>query len=331
MKRLYSTLFLFIAPAAFAQGDPKILNLLPADTRMLFGMRIRAVVESALAQNLSSDIQSAAGDWKKIISLGGFDPLHDVEEVLLTSSGAVEHPTVLVIARGTFDVARLASNAKLYHDVPLVTGGKSPNDSFAFLDGTTVLAGDLAEVKGAIDRRASTAGLSAALSSRIAKFRDHYDIWGVAELPPGLAKSVPNPAQAQLLDSIDRVQFGMSVAHGLEITAEVHARSVKDADQFAAYVKLFEAMTKASPQVAANGSNVKIQNEGGTVRISIAVPENEVIRAIQNQRRAMQGINPKSRSIAVPGPVRIQSSEGIGVSAPGAPAGGTSVFTLPHP
>ena len=44
--------------------------------------------------------------------------------------------------------------------------------------------------------------------------------------------------QSEQLNSIDRFEFGIRITNGLELGAEVHARSAKDAERLAASVGL---------------------------------------------------------------------------------------------
>ena len=66
MKWLLSV-FLLALPA-YAAEDSGAFDLLPPGARIVFGMRVRAVVNSTLAQSFSSEIQGASGDWQKLIA-----------------------------------------------------------------------------------------------------------------------------------------------------------------------------------------------------------------------------------------------------------------------
>lgn len=330
MKYAAGLLALLFFPAAYAQDGTPLLDLLPPQAHVVFGIHVRAVVDSPLARALTPDLEASMAQWQSFVTLAGFDPLHDLDEVLLASTGEGKNPPLLVVARGKFDLTRLAATAKTYDGVPLVSAGSGPNGMVAILDGTTVLAGDFSQITAAIDRRGSASHLNPAMAARIAEFRGRYDIWGIADQPAGLARRLPDsPPQAQVLDSIDRFQIGVALAHGLEIAAEVHARSFKDADQLAGYLKLFEAMVKASPN--RNGTTFTAENQAGTLRISLAVSEEELLRAIQNQRRAMQSLPSAHAEPPPPAPVRIQSADQNAGAATPPGEGDTTVFTLPGP
>jgi hypothetical protein len=335
MKWLLSV-FLLALPACAAE-DSGAFDLLPPGARIVFGMRVRAVVNSSLAQSLSSEILGASGDWQKLVAGVGFDLLHDLDEVVLASTGEGKEAPVLIVARGTFDTARLAAQAKPYHGVPLVTMGEKVSTGgkpaiLAILDGSTVLTGDPEEVKAAIDRRGSPTQLDPAFAARIAGYRQRYEIWGVADNPAGLARRLSDSSGPQPFDSIDRFQLGLGLNHGLEIAAELHARSAEDAAQLTSTLRLLEGMFKASQPSANAGTKLRIESAEGTLKIALAVSEDDLKKAIAQQRSAAARAAAPVRApvpAPTPAPVRIQSSESP--TRPGVQSGngGTSVFTLP--
>src|SRR5579883_1167356 len=128
--------FLLASPVFCA--DATLVVLLPSDTQVVLGIHVRALVDSELGRNLTTELKGQAADWQKLIAASGFDPLHDLDEVLIASTGAGKNAPTLVVARGTFDVAKLAANAEQYNGVPLVAGKSSPAQGvFGFLDGST--------------------------------------------------------------------------------------------------------------------------------------------------------------------------------------------------
>jgi hypothetical protein len=331
MKWLLSV-FLLALPACAAE-DSGAFDLLPPGARIVFGMRVRAVVNSTLAQSLNSEIQGASGDWQKLVAGVGFDPLHDLDEVVLASTGEGKEAPVLIVVRGKFDTARLAAKAEPYHGVPLVSMGEKVSAGgkpaiLAILDSSTVLTGDPEEVKAAIDRRGSPTQLDPALAARIADYRQHYEIWGVAENPAGLARRLSDSSGPQPFDSIDRFQLGLGLNHGLQIAAELHARSAEDTAQLTSTLRLIEGMLKTSQPSANAGTKLSIESAEGTLKIALAVSEEDLKKAIAQQRSAAARAAAPTRA-PTPAPVRIQSSESA--TRPGVQSGngGTSVFTLP--
>lgn len=337
--------FLLASPVFCA--DATLVDLLPSDTQVVLGIHVRALVDSELGRNLTTELKGQAADWQKLIAASGFDPLHDLDEVLIASTGAGKNAPTLVVARGTFYVAKLAANAEQYNGVPLVAGKSSPAQGvFGFLDGSTALAGDAGMVKAAIDRRGAPAQLDAALAAQVAGYRDRYDVWAVVNRMDGLQGFVPKSnGPADALNSIDHLQFGVSVKSGLELAAEVHARSAKDAEQLAATLQFLDAMTKASQPAGSAGTQFSFRNDNGTLKVSLSVSQEELKKAIENQRKAgslfAARTAPSRSAVAIAAPVLPVMPAAPAPTAPASPAprpvspgvgpdtNDTAVFTLP--
>jgi len=278
-------LFVCLAAArAAVAADSALPDFLPAETKALIGIQVRSIASSPLAQGVTPDLKAAGSDWLKLVSLAGFDPLHDIEEVLIASTGDGQNAPMLAVARGSFDLARFSANATPYHGVPVSLSGKGSAGVMAMLDASTVILGDLPLVRAAIDRRGAGARLDPALAAAAASLRGRYDLWGTGGRAAGF---VPAPAQPDGLDSVDRFQFGISVSHGLELAAEIHVASAKDAEKLTASVRLIEAMLKAQ-QPSADSARLDIRVENGTLKLSLAVPEEELKKAMTAQRASVK-------------------------------------------
>jgi hypothetical protein len=290
MRRTLCLLPFLLAAPVYCAEQTALVDLLPADAQIAFGIKVHSVLNSELAKNLTAEMKGQTAEWQKLIALSGFDPLNDLDEVLIASTGAGEKAPTLIVARGKFDVAKLAANAEIYNGVPLVTSQnpKAPG-VYGFLDETTAIAGDPDTVRAAIDHRGQAASLDAKLASQISEYRDRYDIWAVVNRPEGLAKFVPksNGPAASGLDSIDHFQFGLSVQKGLELAAEVHARTAKDAEQLSSTLQFLDAMTKASQPSGSQGTKFAFaKGDDGTLKVTLAVSEEEIKKQIETQRRA---------------------------------------------
>src|ERR1035438_7805065 len=248
MKLAQSLLVLLFAVRAVPAADAALTDLFPAGTKVVLGINLRSVVESPMGQAVAAQTQkqvqsqAAAADWLKLASLAGFDPLRDIDEVLVATNGEGQNPPSLIVATGRFDVARLAQGAKRYHDVPVLGGDKPTDGVVALLNASTALAGDRPTVLATIDHLGNRAQIDRALAERVAAARGRYDIWGLGDRPEGFVAPAP---QASALESIDRFQFGVSVSHGLELGAEIHARSPKEPEQVSATLGMLQAMIKA--------------------------------------------------------------------------------------
>jgi hypothetical protein len=335
MKWPTSLLLIACAAPAYCADSNDLLALIPPDAKIVFGLHVHAVLDSTLARGITSQMhissaQLPEAEIAKIIPVTGFDPLTDLDEVVVASTGEGPNPPMLVVARGTFDLTRLTTRGKLYHGVRLiVTESGNEDTGFAFVDGSTVMTGDLAEVKAAIDRRYSTKGYDQVRWAQLADFRDKYAVWGVADRPANLVKKMPTYTVAPTLDAIDRIQFGVSFAKGMEIVAELHPRSDDDVAPLTESLKLIETMVKASRPSLDDGTTIGIETaDNGTMKLTVALSDEQLAKAIQNQKP------PEVAVTASTEPVHKQTAERKVRTTNPAPVdhsqdGGTSVFTLP--
>ena len=167
-------------------ADFALQDYLPPDTKVVMGLRVRALTESSLFQETGTQQRKTLTEsWTKLTAVTGFDPLRDIDEVLLTSPADRENAPALVVLRGRFNLDRLGAGAELYHGVAIQGGGKKGSGVLALLDATTALAGEAPVVKAAIDRRGQPVAYDGALVARVASLRERFDLWGTGERPQG--------------------------------------------------------------------------------------------------------------------------------------------------
>jgi len=304
------TLLLATLPAGAA--DAVLPEYLPSETKVVFGIRMRNILDLLQSQSFAAEWRSASSQLTAQTPLAGFDPLKDLDEVLFTSSGEGDNPPVLLVLWGRFDVDRFASAAASYHGVPILEDAKKAG-AIAMLDASTAIAGDAPLVRVAIDRRAGGAGIAASLAARIEPLRSHYSIWGVGdrpEHPPARA------GQPDAMDTVDQFEVGAEVANGLELTAKIHVRSHEEAEKMASSIALAEGMWKGG-QASPTGTKVEMHTEDGWLKLSVTVPQEALNRAIHEQRAALQAA--------------VMSRLGVSISPQKpAPASGVKVVTDAH-
>jgi hypothetical protein len=248
-----------------------LTDLLPPDTKVVFGIRVHNLVFSSVAQSFAAQAQEAAAGWLKAVPLDGVNLLRDVDEVLI-ATGMGPNSGALIVVTGRFDLARLAEGARIYHNVPLLGGENEGESAVALLDAGTALIGNPTLVHAAIDRRGGKSKIDPALNDRITSLRQRYDIWGLGAGPQGLPAPVP---EAKVLEAIDRFQFGMQLANGLEVSAELHARSAKDEEKLQTVLDGIAAFLKAP--------KFDLQADGRTLKLTVSMPEADLQQAIEAQ------------------------------------------------
>ena len=117
-----------------------------------------------IGQQIGSQIRQAPPELQQIFKDTGFDPTRDLKEVLIASTGQGQNAPTLILARGNFDIAKLSAFAFtsgrppiVYEGVPILTHPSKSSGAMALLDSTTVIGGDLDQVRAAIRRRESLA------------------------------------------------------------------------------------------------------------------------------------------------------------------------------
>jgi hypothetical protein len=298
-----------VAARLVAAGD-SALNFLPADTKVVIGIRVSAIRESALFRDAGTDAQKLGEDWMKLVAITGFDPIHDIDEILIFSSADNEKAAAVMAVRGRFNLERLGAGAKRYHGVAMVGEGAGGTSVLALLDATTAVAGEAPAVRAAIDRRGHGAPLDPQLAARVQSLAGRFDIWGAGERPEGF---VAPTGKREDLDSIDRFEFGIRISKGLEIGAEVHAKSSKDAEKLAESVAMLQAMMIGREPAA---PKFDLQVKDGTIKLSLAISEDELKKAVAEQRgaRAPKAGPPSRFTVGMP---------------PDTNSGQTNVFVLP--
>lgn len=190
---------LLVSTSAFA-ADSQLLNLVMPDAKVIGGVNVTAAKISPMGQYVLTQITAQGGeDLNEFITETGFDPRQDVTEILVASAGNQQQG--LVLARGTFDVAKIS--AMLSKDAKQQTqqyGGASlivfavndkPSHAVAFLGDSIAIAGDVSSVKAAIDRSTGANSINPALATRVQQLSTTQDAWTVtlsslSSLMPGL-------------------------------------------------------------------------------------------------------------------------------------------------
>ena len=283
MFRCYAFAALIVLARLAAAADLPIPDFVPPGTNTLMGFDLRAVIDSGLVQRLGSDLfKSAGARWSSSSAVPGIDPLKDLDGFVIAS--AVEggdHPPTLVICHGRIPMNETGDSVERYHGIPIRR--TADGNAMAVLDAATMLAGDLKEVRAAIDRReAHTAGLNPALAKRAAEMSARYAIWGVGNLAHGFH---PSTGKLEGLGSLDHFDFGIALKQGMELAATFHVRAPDDAQKLAAFVQFIQMMAKAQPD--SSGTRIRSHVENGTLSFSLVLSEAALKKAIDQQRAGL--------------------------------------------
>ncbi len=295
---LTATLFTSFSGFLFA-ADPLLVNLLSPDAKVVAGVNVEQAKGTQFGQYILNQMQTADAHLQEFIALTGFDPRRDIRELLVSSDGNPQNHTGLALARGNFDIAKITGAATQHGAVTEVYGNytiiEDPKQEggVAFLNSTTLAAGDVASVKGAIDRQTTAQPLPAAVITKINQWGNSQDAWAITTVPPaslvpqgavkGTQQTMPLLNFAQTVQSAGGgVKFGTNVVFSGEATAD----TAQNASTLADLVKLM--LNLAQMQVGTNDPNAAaliksatVTATGTTLKVSASLPQDTFIQMIQ--------------------------------------------------
>jgi hypothetical protein len=291
-------------------ADPQLLNLVMPDVKAIAGINVDQAKTTPFGQYVLSQVTGPKQqNLQNLVNLTGFDPTKDVSELLLATDtvGATTTPGThqgLVLARGTFDPAKITAAAtaggaltESYGGVTIVENPKQQG-GFAFLSASYVVAGDIANVKAAIDRQKSPASLPAALATKIGTWSANEDAWVISTVPPSTLKP---PATAPTIPGLGAnggtafqniVDFAAGVKFGASVVATVQAEAdnAQDATSISGVLQLLASVAKMqaaqNAQLAALANAVAVTTDGSLVNVTFTLPEDQLQQLLKQPRPA---------------------------------------------
>jgi hypothetical protein len=278
----YAALCLLTA-ASIQAADSALPGYLPPNARVVIGLRARSLFNSLEAQGAVKDARASLAGLTANTPFAGFDPTQDLDEILIATTAQGQNAPSLVLMTGRFKLSELAATGQKYRNAVVIGNRQGSGQIQAFIGSDTVLAGDAATVRAALDRGAGGARLDPALAARVAALRGKYDVWGTGSLPPGLKLPQGSPDQ---LAGIDRFEFGVNLSRGLDCFADLHARTPQELEKLASTFRLLDALMKAQPPDKSQGSfDLRIENS--SLHASLTVPEEALKKALAQQNSAL--------------------------------------------
>jgi len=263
--RLFA-LLLAVAPVA---AQPALTDLIPAQSKVVFGINLRHLIDSAQLPDLATGTQSVSLLMLAQNGISGLNPLKDVDSILIASTGEGEQPPTVALMQGRFGNLRLSDK-------------KNPKGAIARIGDTILVAGDSAIVEAMARHRPDGPKIAAPLAARIAALAGKYDVWGTGENPQGFA-AAKGQAGGLNAEAVDQFQFGAILQKGLTAEAEFHVKSAQEAQKMEQSLRLFETMLSMQPATA-NGTKFNLSSNNGTLKFALAIPEEELKKAMAAQK-----------------------------------------------
>jgi hypothetical protein len=277
------------------------VNLVIPDAKVLAGINVDQAKNTKFGQYVLSQIQSQGPHLGQISAQTGFDPTRDLRELLLASDGAPQ--TGLVLARGAFDAQRIQSAGlggggvlESYKGITVLEDPKRTH-AVAFLDATLAVAGDLANVKGAIDRQSLVPASVIVQVDQImpdGTSLGAHDAWALTTVPLSALKASaapvpPNPAFQNAFQSIQQaaggVKFGAQV---VLLTGQAQTDTAQNATALANVLQFLISLAQmqappAKAQVGALLQGLAVASSGNLVNFSLSVEETELEQIMKSR------------------------------------------------
>jgi hypothetical protein len=254
-----------------------------------------------------TQMQSGNAAMQALIALTGFDPTRDVHELLAATNGMPggQTPAGLALARGNFDPAAILALAagkgaasEVYGGVTIVEDPKKLA-GMAFLNATLVIAGDVANVKAAIDRPASGQSLPSAVIAQVNQWSASQDAWLVTTVPPatlasaagtGVLPGFGGNAQGvfqQVQQAAAGVKFGNSVVGtaALQTDTAPNATQLANALQFLVNMAQMQA-GQNNAQLASLAQGLAVAAQANIVKITVTLPQAQFQQLLQQRKKA---------------------------------------------
>ena len=329
------TVTAFLSAGTVFGADPRLLNLVMPNATTMAGANVTNAEITPFGQYVLGQIATVASQQlQTFVTATGFDPLHDVSEILAASSGTAAAPSGLVLAIGNFQVQQItsaiAANApqltvQNYGGAPLITSaaqgtqGTNPGFSVAFLGTTIAVVGDTASVKAAIDRSAGVNSISPALATQVQALSTTEDAWVITNQPftsliPGVSGSAgsapsagattPSPVSqfTQMFNAIQSTSGGIKFGTNVMITGQAITSDAGSAQSLAsvlqALVSIVSLAGTQDPQAASMAQllqGLKVTADGTTINLALSIPETQIESIVNSMK------NPQPSPTAKPG------------------------------
>jgi hypothetical protein len=268
-------------------ADPGLLSLAMPDARAMGGINVEQVRLSPFGQYLMAQIVEREPGLEALVDATGFDPRRDLREILVVWNSDAGAKSGVIMARGTFDVARIVEAAlsqgqtvETYKGVEIV--GDPAKGSLAFVDSTLVISGSGVSLWAAIDRRSATVGIGADLAAQVNQLSTTKDAWFVTLVPPARLQEV-----GATLNKVQQASGGIKFGANVVLTAQTVSQTDKDAAALAETLKMLAGMAQVSApkglaaQVPALLQSMSVAAAGQVTTLSLSVPEQQVEQLIK--------------------------------------------------
>jgi hypothetical protein len=285
------------------------------DAKVLAGVNVDQAKGTQFGQYILNQLQTHDAQMQQLVALTGFDPRRDVSELLVSSDGVAGSKTGLALARGNFDIAKITAAAtvagaatEVYSGFTILEDPKNKEAGIVFLDATRVAAGDIASVKGAIDRLKTPQPLPAAVTVKVNQW-SLLDAWGITTVPPDSlvpanAPGAQNPmfnAGKSVQAAAGGVKFGALVVFSGEAQCDTAQNAKTLGDMIQLLINMAQMQANLDPTAAALIKSVTVTANGNLMKIQASLPQDVFQQLIQQSHKKPgtngmgMGVQPRRR------------------------------------
>jgi hypothetical protein len=287
---------------ALSAADPQLLSLVMPDAKVLAGVNVEQAKGTQFGQFVLNQLQTHDAQMQQLVALTGFDPRRDVSELLVASDGVAGSKTGLALARGNFDIAKITAAAtvagaatEVYNGFTILEDPKNKEAGIVFLDATKVAAGDIAGVKGAIDRLKTPQPLPAAVTVKVNQWSLSQDAWGITTVPPDSLVPAGQATQNPMFNvgksvqaAAGGVKFGALVVFSGEAQCDTAQNAKTLGDMIQLLINMAQMQANLDPTAAALIKSVTVTADGSLMKIQASLPQ-EVLQQLLQQAHNKPG------------------------------------------
>jgi hypothetical protein len=312
-------------------ADQQLVNMVMPEARIIAGINVDSARNSPFGTFLLSQLPASDAGFQKFVQASGFNPQTDLQEILVASVGASATPSSgaavaaggvvaskkdmsgLILARGNFNIEKISALAKAdgkqniqpYNGAMLITDPKDASASaMAFLGSNILIAGDVKNVKAAIDRRTQANTLDPQLTLKVNSLSASEDAWAVSIAPlsslnagaatdPTLQGALNGDLFKKITATSGGIKFGALIQLSTELVAldEKNATALGDVVKFlAGMVTLNSGAPKNAPPILMTIlQSMNVQTEGNVVNVTMSAPEDQVEGLIHSMQPGKPG------------------------------------------
>ncbi len=276
-----------IAAATFAWAPPPDLwRFAHPEAALLAGLEWRRIAASGAGRMLEQQIIAREAP-------GLADLLAGAERIFLSAAPRAGNATgdtsrVLIAIEGSFDRRRLLELVsrrlpqRTYHRGIQILEEAGGGVALAFSSPETILLGDAASVRAAIDRATGAgSGRERRLWERARELAAANDLWLVADVPPAELAAAEAPIP---LDGIEGIELAVSFREDLEVGVHLRAGSAGGAGELARTLEslglLAAAKLGATGHPASAWEEFRVSVEGDRVGLAVRLKPDQLASAL---------------------------------------------------